>query len=191
MLSKKMTFSLMSLITLLAFAFVVPSAMAANDIGSDLILTADIGHADGLQMQHPGAEDDGTIDASTTAADNDIITIRFAKPVDLTPANLSISIFDEDADFLSTPVAAVDNEFATDVDNEFTVAQSVTDIRDWTITFESIAAEARTLKVRVAEGVASSDAFEDNATVKKDHTITLLAENSRWWSRCLQDCAGR
>ena len=29
MLSKKMTFSLMSLITLLAFAFVVPSAMAA------------------------------------------------------------------------------------------------------------------------------------------------------------------
>ena len=31
MLSKKMTFSLMSLITLLAFAFVVPSAMAADD----------------------------------------------------------------------------------------------------------------------------------------------------------------
>ena len=39
MLSKKMAFSLMSLITLLAFAFVVPSAMAAAfDVAS---ITAD------------------------------------------------------------------------------------------------------------------------------------------------------
>ena len=39
MLSKKMTFSLMSLITLLAFAFVAPSAMAAAfDVAS---ITAD------------------------------------------------------------------------------------------------------------------------------------------------------
>ena len=35
MLSKKMTFSLMSLITLLAFAFVVPSAMAADDFDAE------------------------------------------------------------------------------------------------------------------------------------------------------------
>ena len=38
MLSKKMTFSLMSLITLLAFAFVAPSVMAAEEIGSSSLL---------------------------------------------------------------------------------------------------------------------------------------------------------
>ena len=52
MLSKKMTFSLMSLITLLAFAFVVPTALAANDIGSSLIMDDDVSHVDGLQLEH-------------------------------------------------------------------------------------------------------------------------------------------
>ena len=44
MLSKKMTFSLMSLITLLAFAFVAPSAMAAAfdvGIGVDDVVVGD------------------------------------------------------------------------------------------------------------------------------------------------------
>ena len=64
MLSKKMTFSLMSLITLLAFAFVVPSALAANDIASSLIMDEDVSRVDGLQLEHPGANanDDGAID---------------------------------------------------------------------------------------------------------------------------------
>ena len=53
MLSKKMAFSLMSLITLLAFAFVVPSAMAAEfgvalSVGADV----DISSADGVQAAH-------------------------------------------------------------------------------------------------------------------------------------------
>ena len=49
MLSKKMAFSLMSLITILALAFVVPSAMAAT-FGADLIMTEDVSHQGGLQL---------------------------------------------------------------------------------------------------------------------------------------------
>ena len=50
MLSKKMAFSLMSLITILALAFVVPSAMAAT-FGADLIMTEDVSHQGGLQLE--------------------------------------------------------------------------------------------------------------------------------------------
>ena len=52
MLSKKMAFSLMSLITLLAFAFAVPSAMA-GDFGTAITIGAterDVSHADGIQL---------------------------------------------------------------------------------------------------------------------------------------------
>ena len=41
MLSKKMTFSLMSLITILAFAFAVPSVMAADEITATLSADTD------------------------------------------------------------------------------------------------------------------------------------------------------
>ena len=41
MLSKKMTFSLMSLITILAFAFAVPSVMAADEITTALSTDTD------------------------------------------------------------------------------------------------------------------------------------------------------
>ena len=51
MLSKKMAFSLMSLITLLAFAFVAPTAMA-GEFGVALDVTGDIGSAADLQVAH-------------------------------------------------------------------------------------------------------------------------------------------
>ena len=57
MLSKKMAFSLMSLITLLAFAFVAPSAMA-GEFGVTLDVTGDVSSADGLQLVHPGDGED-------------------------------------------------------------------------------------------------------------------------------------
>ena len=58
MLSKKMTFSLMSLITLLAFAFVAPSAMAAA-VGVTIEGRTAVSHAVGT---------DGTTPAETTIA---------------------------------------------------------------------------------------------------------------------------
>ena len=53
MLSKKMAFSLMSLITLLAFAFVAPTAMA-GEFGVALDVTGDVSSAADLQLLHPG-----------------------------------------------------------------------------------------------------------------------------------------
>ena len=49
MLSKKMAFSLMSLITLLAFAFVAPTAMA-GEFGVALDVTGDVSSAADFQV---------------------------------------------------------------------------------------------------------------------------------------------
>ena len=167
MLSKKMAFSLMSLITIFALAFAVPSAMADNNIGSELIMTNDIGNADGLQIMYPGGD--------RTSVQPIPITLRFGKPVDLTGANLLISAFDEDGAFLDTIPVQPDADTA-DV-AEFTLTQG-SDLRDWTITIDDdLDASVRTIKIRVAEGVVSSDAFEDNATKKVDHTVTVLDSN--------------
>ena len=52
MLSNKMTVSLMSLITIIALAFVAPSAMAA-EFGVSLDMTDDVSTIDGLQLINP------------------------------------------------------------------------------------------------------------------------------------------
>ena len=84
MLSKKMAFSLMSLITILALAFVVPSAMAAT-FGADLIMTEDVSHQDGLQLGMPG--DNGNLE----------IEVKYAKAIRLdTATNVFITIYDLD-----------------------------------------------------------------------------------------------
>ncbi len=165
MLSKKMTVSLMSLITIFALAFVATPAMADHNIGSSLIMDMDIGHADGLQMMYPGATAGSPLSAAAIA-----FTLRFDKPVDLTPAKLSISAFDADGNFIATSTAG--SGTANKV--EHAIARG-TDLRDWTVTIDDeLSTDVRTLKIRVAEGVASSDAFEDNTTKKVDHTVTIL-----------------
>ena len=115
-------------------------------------------------------------------------------------ASLSISVFDEDGAFLET-IAPAPATGATDTANEFSVAQpDGADVRDWTVTIDSLAGAARTIKLRVAEKVASSDVFDDNATAKTDHTITLLGANpgiatdavaATNDTRCFEDCPGR
>ena len=171
MLSEKMTFSLTSLILILVLAFVAPFAMADNNIGSALVMDNDIGHADGLQVQHPGAADGAP---ATPITDGDlVVTLRFDKAVDLAHGNLTISILDEDGAFLlkGTGVAAADRDTA----GEFSVGDaSGEDLRERMVTIE-VPPTARSVKIRVAEGVASTDPFEDNATKKVDHTVTLLA----------------
>ena len=163
MMSNKWAFSLTSLITILALAFVVSPAMADDNIGSALIMTGDIGHPDGLQVQHPSATDGTAAIADDAAAADLTVTLRFDKPVDLVAGSLSTSTFNEDNVFVSAPTA--------------TITQSTTDLRDWTVTVPSVAAAVRTVKIRVAKGVASSDKFEDNTTKQVDHTVTLLGGN--------------
>ena len=52
MLSKKMAFSLMSLITIIALAFVAPTAMA-GEFDVTLDVTEDVSAAADFQMKHP------------------------------------------------------------------------------------------------------------------------------------------
>ena len=187
MLSKKMTFSLMSLITLLAFAFMAPSVMAAEEIGAVLIMTADIGHADGLQIEHPGATPNTPATTIGDVGELEFI-IRFAKPVDLLDASLSISIFDEDDAFLSTPAARAAAAITAGTDptaGQFSVTQPQledgftgdVDLRDWTVTIPGLDADARKVKVRVAKAVVTSDAFNDETTAQTDLTIGILGAN--------------
>ena len=158
---KKIIFSLMRLKTILALAFVVPSALADNNIVSSLDMANDVSYQDGFQVQHPGDDTDFSF------------TLRFDKVVDLEAAKLSISIFDGAGAFLSTPTG---QDTAAQNAGQFSVAQG-TDLRDWTVTIADIEGAARTVKVRVAEGVASTDPFEENATQQVDYTIGLLGRN--------------
>ena len=94
MLSKKMAFSLMSLITLLALAFVAPAAMAA-EFGVALDMTKDVSTADNLQLDHPG-----------TALP---LTVRFDRAVVLAATNIEVSGFDKDGIYIpAVALAATD-----------------------------------------------------------------------------------
>ena len=97
MLSNKMTFSLMSLITIFALAFVAPSAMAAT-FGADLVMDAagasDISHQDGLQL------------AIGTAGDlTFMVKYKKAIKLDIT-AHVFATFFDSDGDIDSIPLFA-------------------------------------------------------------------------------------
>ena len=89
MLSKKMAFSLMSLITIFALAFVVTPAMA-GDFGVSLDKTGDVSTAtDDLELEHPG--------------DGMKITLRveFAKAVILAKESVQIITIDKEGKLLS------------------------------------------------------------------------------------------
>ena len=176
MQSNKWTFSLKVLVLLIAIGFVATSAMADNNIGSALVMDMDIGNADGLQLQHPSATD-GTaaIDPGGTPGDL-TVTLRFDKPVDLAFGNLTVSILDGDGAFLlkGTGVAVADRDTA----GEFSVADASGEgNRERAVVIDSVPTTARSIKIRVAEGVVSTDPFEDNATKKVDHTVTLVGGN--------------
>ena len=90
MLSKKMAFSLMRLITLLALAFAVPSAMAA-EFAVSLDMDSDISHADGLQLEW----------------ESDFVTITVKSPHAIFGFRYLYSAYDADGVFLGRPVQAV------------------------------------------------------------------------------------
>ena len=75
MLSKKMAFSLMSLITIFALAFVVPVAMAADGGPTVTISTADHHFDDGKQVV-PSEADPATL--TDIADDIVVVTVEFS-----------------------------------------------------------------------------------------------------------------
>ena len=86
MLSKKMAFSLTSLITILALAFIAPTAFAA-DFGVSLDMSNDASELPGYQLAHPGKDKEVTLN------------VEFGKAVILKKANVQVFNFDKDGDF--------------------------------------------------------------------------------------------
>ena len=87
---KKMAFSLMSLITIFALAFVVSSAMA-SEFAVSLDMTGDVSTAGGLQLAHPGT--------------SLVVTVKFDRAVVFAASKAFVTTYDEDGDSLGFPAA--------------------------------------------------------------------------------------
>ena len=92
MLSKKMTVSLMSLITILALAFAVTPVMA-GEFDVTLDGTEDVSAAADFQMDHPGTSLE--------------VTIKSGQAIVLAAASVFVTTYDEDGDVLGFPAATV------------------------------------------------------------------------------------
>ena len=149
MLSNKMTFSLMSLITILAFAFVVTPAMA-GEFGVSLDKTGDVSTAtDDLELVHPG--------------DGMKITLRveFAKEVILGANSVQIITIDKAGKLLSLQKFPAAAEKAANVGRTKSFMPVVE-------------GAATTVKLLIAKGIASADPFNADTSAKLEATIRLI-----------------
>ena len=149
MLSNKMTFSLMSLITILAFAFVVTPAMA-GEFGVSLDKTGDVSTAtDDLELVHPG--------------DGMKITLRveFAKEVILGANSVQIITIDKAGKLLSLQKFPAAAEKAANIGRTKSFMPVVE-------------GSATTVKLLIAKGIASADPFNADTSAKLEATIHLI-----------------
>ena len=151
MLSKKMTVSLMSLITIFALAFAVPSAMA-GEFGVSLDMTGDISTAGGLQLSHPGT-------------DELMVTVQFAQAVVLANTNISIDGYDMDGDY----IAGV----------ELAKKAPITPTTAARMIMLKIAVTAETAKVtlKIAKGIASASFANEDTSAELKDDIHLVADD--------------
>ena len=90
MLSKKVAFSLVRLISIFAFVFVASSAMA-GEFGVSLDMTGDVSSVGGLQLAHPGT--------------SLVVTVKFDQAVVFAASKAFVTTYDEDGDILGFPAA--------------------------------------------------------------------------------------
>ncbi len=147
MLSKKMAFSLMSLITLLAFAFVVPSAMA-GEFGVALDVTGDKSSAADLQLLHPG---DG---------ENITVVVKFDQAVLFDAAKAFVTTYDKNGKLVGIPVATG------------APAKTVAS-KEITLTIPVKAAAVK-VNIKIAKGIASADPINADTSAALDVNIGLL-----------------
>ena len=148
MLSKKMAFSLTSLITILALAFVVTPAMA-GEFGVSLDTTNDASAADDYQLLHPGDGNKITL------------TVEFDKAVVLAKESVQIITLDKDGKLLSLqkfPAAAE-------------TAAKAGRVKSFSPAVEGT---ATTVKLLIAAGIASADPFNTDTSKKLEGTIGLV-----------------
>jgi len=152
MLSNKMTVSLMSLITILAFAFVVTPAMA-GEFGVSLDKTDDVSTAtDDLELEHPG--DGMKLDAPP-------LRVEFAKAVVLAKESVQIITIDKDGMLLSL--------------QKFPPAAETAANAGRTKSFMPVVeGDATTVKIFIAAGIASADPFNEDTSKKFEATIHLI-----------------
>ncbi len=167
MLSKKMAFSLTSLITILALAFVVTPAMAGefgvslyqvqDADGTDATDTLmDVSHADGLQVSPP---------ATDTAIR---VTVKFDRAVVLAATSVSIGGYDKDGVLLPAVALAATTPIAPT-----TAAKMIT----LSITLGAggdAAAMVRKVTLKIAKGIGSADPFNDDTSKEFKTDIHLL-----------------
>ena len=149
MLSKKMTVSLTSLITILALAFIAPTAMA-GEFGVSLDKTGDVSTAtDDLELVHPG---DG----------KDIkVTLKFDQAVVLAASKVFVTTYDKDGKIVSIPAATV---------AETTASKTAT----LTIPVKEAAVK---VNIKIAKGIASADPINADTSKALDVNIGLVADD--------------
>ena len=169
MLSNKMTFSLMSLITIFALAFVAPAAMAGT-FGGDLITTMDVSHQDGLQLELPASGQLG-------------ITVKYAKAIKLANTNVFVAIYDSDGDLSSIPAipAAAADEAAANTAASTTMVAFYPALAAQEFTFrvpvELLSAGSKVV-IKVTDSIASADPHNDDTTEEKTFEVNVLAADT-------------
>ena len=146
MLSKKMAFSLMSLITLLAFAFVAPTAMA-GDFGVAVDVTGDVSSAADFQELYP-------------ADDSLEVTVKFDQAVLFDAAKAFVTTYDKDGVLIDIPVATG------------APAKTVAS-KEIILTIPVTTATVR-LNLKIAKGIASADPINADTSAALDFNIYLV-----------------
>ena len=150
MLSKKMAFSLMSLITIFALTLVAPSAMA-GEFGVSLDVTGDVSSAADFQVPYP-------------ADDSLKVTVKFDQAVLFDAAKAFVTTYDKDGVLIGIPVAT-GAPAKTVASKEITLTIPVTD------------AVAK-VNLRIAKGIASADPINADTSAALDINIFLVGDDA-------------
>ena len=159
MLSKKMAFSLMRLITIFALAFVAPSAMA-TEFGVSLLRVEDLNSAELRDVSHDGGIQVQRPQTSIRAV------VKFDRAVILSETDMSTSGYDVDGVYIPrVALAATDPITPTPAATEITLNITTT-------------AETSKVTIKIAAGIASADPFNDDTSKALDVNIFLVAADA-------------
>ena len=166
MMSNKWTFSLTTLITILALVFVVAPVIAGDFSTAISVVGHDISHADGEQREV------GTTVLFNVTFGKVVTTVAGAAPADneeFAPGDIILQAYDEDGavvDITATPPTIAAGVPANGMN--YVVTVTITDV-------------VRKLYFQIPKGkVGAADPTvgdDDDANEKKDITVTLLPEN--------------
>ena len=149
MLLKKTAFSLMSLITLLALAFVAPSAMA-GEFGVALDATGDVSSAGDLQLAYP-------------ADDSLEVTVKFDQAVLFDAATAFVTTYDKNGKLVDIPVA--------------TGAPAKTVASKEIILTIPVEEGVVKVNIKIAKGIASADPINADTSKALDINIFLVGSD--------------